>query len=94
MTWVDCQLIMGDETFIYTTGLCARSQDRALHGVADWPGVDAPRSIRGMRGGGTGYLQTRGFVLEGRELRADADVRGYLRVGATEGRGELLPGLG
>lgn len=45
-------------------------------------------------GGGTGYLQTRGFVLEGRELRADADVRGYLRVGATEGRGELLPGLG
>ncbi len=58
-----------------------------------WRGCPAIDTWHARRGG-TGYLQTRGFVLEGRELRADADVRGYLRVGATEGRGELLPGLG
>jgi hypothetical protein len=81
MTWGDCQILVGDETFIYYGGYARghkveRFRERQI-GLARMP---RDRYVAREGGAGGGRLLTKLVTLEAGELRVNASVNGELRV--------------
>jgi len=94
MTWADCQLGVGDETYIYYGGYARghkveRFTERQI-GLARMP-VD--RYVAREATGGDGQLVTRPVVLEGRGLTVNAAVEGRLQVRIRDLQGKPLVGF-
>lgn len=95
MTWGDCQLLVGDETFIYYGGYARghkteRFTERQI-GLARMP---RDRYVAREAGVTRGVLRTKPVRLEGRGMTVNAAVGVYLRVRVLDERGEPVPGFG
>ncbi len=93
MTWADCQLVVGDETYIYYGGYSrghktGRFTDRQI-GIARMP-VD--RYVARAAGADGGRLRTPRVVLEGTALTVNAKMDGMLRVRLLDADGRPVPG--
>ncbi len=94
MTWADCQLIVGDETYIYYGGYSrghkiGRFTDRQI-GVAKMP---LDRYAGWVAGEQDGRMRTRPLLTPGGELRLNAKVEGELRVRVLNESGQPLAGF-
>jgi hypothetical protein len=92
--WIDCQLPVGDEVYIYYAGYknghkVNRFEERQI-GL-----VRMPRDRYVSRGAGAngGLLITRPVILRGGKLLVNASVRGELRVRLLDVEGEAISGF-
>jgi hypothetical protein len=93
MTWADCQLVVGDETYIYYGGYArghkpGRFTDRQI-GLATMP-VD--RYVGRVAGPSGGRLKTPLLRLKGTQLTINAKIEGALRVRLLDAQGQVVPG--
>lgn len=92
MSWIDCQLPVGEEMFFYYGGYkrghkVERFTERQL-GVARMP---QDRYIARSAGKETGTLLTHPLRFAGKHLELNADVKGTLRVAALDAEGNDIP---
>lgn len=94
MTWADCQIIVGDETYIYYGGYARghkveRFKERQI-GLARMP-VD--RYVARESVASEGRLRTKTLSLQGHALTVNAQIQGRLRVRVTDLNGSSLQGF-
>lgn len=94
MTWIDCQVPVGSETFLYYGGYkrghkIERFTERQI-GLARMP---RDRYVARVAGKEAGMLTTPLAVLEGKSITVNADIKGELRVRALDARGEPVQGF-
>jgi hypothetical protein len=94
MTWADCQLSVGPETFIYYGGYkhghkVERFTERQI-GLARIP---RDRYVARVAGAEGGILTTRLAILDGKSISVNADVKGELRSRVLDAEGKPLSGF-
>ncbi|HJN17013.1 MAG TPA: hypothetical protein QGH10_16020, partial [Armatimonadota bacterium] len=94
MTWGDCQLVVGDETFIYYGGYkqghkSERFTERQI-GLARMP---RDRYVARVAGNTRGTLRTPLLTLSSASMTINAKIDGYLRVRVLDESGAPIPGL-
>ena len=95
MTWADCQLVVGDETYIYYGGYARghkieRFTERQI-GLARMP---RDRYVSRDAGEARGTLRTPLVTIRASSMTVNADVDGELRVRLLDASGAPVPGLG
>ncbi len=93
MTWVDCQLPVGDEVYLYYGGYkrghkVERFTERQI-GLARTP-ID--RYVARTAGGAIGSLRTHPIRFSGKRLQVNARIEGALQVAILDVEGRELPG--
>jgi hypothetical protein len=94
MTWTDCQILVGDETYLYYGGYkqghkVERFTERQI-GLARMP---RDRYIARVAGTEAGTLQTPPTQVAGASLTVNAKVKGELRLALFTESGQPLPGF-
>ena len=94
MSWVDCQLVVGDETFLYYGGYARghkveRWTERQI-GLARMP---RDRYVGRLAGPEAGTLRTPTLLLEAPALTVNAKVEGELRVRILNPDGQPIAGF-
>jgi hypothetical protein len=94
MTWADCQLIVGDETYIYYGGYARghkveRFTERQI-GVARMP---RDRYVAREAGDTEATLRTPLVSFDATKLTVNARVDGHLRVRLLDAAGKPIPGF-
>ena len=94
MAWGDCQLVVGDETFIYYGGYkrghkVARFTERQI-GLARMP---RDRYVARVAGAKAGRLRTRAAPLEATGLALNARIRGKIEARIVDAAGSPLEGF-
>ena len=92
--WMDYQLPLGDEVYIYYGGY------KFGHKMDRWEGrqiglvkIQRDRYVARQAGADGGSLVTPPVVLVGSRLTVNANIRGELRVGLISAEGYPLPGF-
>jgi len=94
MTWIDCQLLAGDELLLYYGGYARghkveRFAERQI-GLARMP---RDRYVGRRAGAGQGTLRTRAVVIDAAALTVNAKIEGELRVRILDPAGQPIPGF-
>jgi hypothetical protein len=92
--WMDCQLPLGDEVYIYYGGY------KYGHKMDRWEGrqiglvkIRRDRYVSRDAGAERGTLVTPPAILVGSKLTVNARIRGGLRVGLLDTEGKPIPGF-
>jgi len=96
MTWGDCQLVVGDETYIYYGGYqWGHKWERFTQRQIGLARMKRDRYVARRAGEAPGVLRTPLFVFDEpkHRLLVNADVHGDLRVRVLDAAGEALPGF-
>ncbi|HEV2294772.1 MAG TPA: hypothetical protein VGR35_13035 [Tepidisphaeraceae bacterium] len=94
MTWIDCQVVVGPETFLYYGGYARghkveRFTERQI-GLARMP---RDRYVAREANEQGGRLTTPLVLLEGKSLTVNAAVKGELRARVLDAQGKAIPGF-
>ena len=94
MTWIDCQLLAGDELLLYYGGYARghkieRFTERQI-GLATMP---RDRYVARRAGAEQGTLRTPTVLADGAALTVNASVEGELRVRILNDEGQVIPGF-
>lgn len=95
MSWIDCQLPVGNEVFLYYGGYARGHKiDRFTERQIGLVRIKRDRYVAREAGVIPGTLHTRPLLLDGRGLALNADARGgEIRVQVTDPDGKPLPGF-
>jgi hypothetical protein len=94
MAWGDCQLIVGDEVFVYYGGYArGHKVERFTERQIGLARMKRDRYVAREAGAAPGVLRTPVLQMEGETLTVNADVRGELRARLLGGDGKPFRGF-